>query len=279
MPRTDKANFSRYWWHGTTPGLSLLRADFTTHEYPPHMHEALVVAVTEQGGSIIRSRGTTELAEPSTLFVFNPVETHAGWMGASPRWCYRAFYLERVAIARLAQELDLGGARFFTRNALADDDLAALFLGLHQALERDDDPLQQRELMLTSFGQLLKRHAGATGARTVGDNALLRRAIDMMRETYAENPSLAAIAGHIGISEFQVIGLFKRLLGITPHAYLTQIRLNVACHHLRRGVAIAEAAAAAGFCDQSAMTRHFKRCYGTTPQQLARAAGTSLRAA
>ena len=40
MARRDRRNSSRYWWDGELPGLSLLEADFTTHEYPPHMHEA-----------------------------------------------------------------------------------------------------------------------------------------------------------------------------------------------------------------------------------------------
>jgi AraC-like DNA-binding protein len=41
---------------------------------------------------------------------------------------------------------------------------------------------------------------------------------------------------------------------------------------MRRGVSIAEAALAAGFYDQSALTNHFKRAYGITPLQWARAA-------
>ncbi len=59
---------------------------------------------------------------------------------------------------------------------------------------------------------------------------------------------------------------------IAPHAYLIHIRLNAACRLLKRGVTLAESALAAGFCDQSALTRHFKRCYGITPRQFAAAA-------
>jgi len=72
MARRDPKNLTQYWWDRHLSGLSLLRADFTTHEYPPHTHEALVVAVTEQGGSMIRSRGQVEPAHAATLFVFNP---------------------------------------------------------------------------------------------------------------------------------------------------------------------------------------------------------------
>jgi hypothetical protein len=55
MPRTDVENRSRYWLDPRTPGLSLLRADFTTHEFPTHTHEALLVAVDD--GSEIAAAG------------------------------------------------------------------------------------------------------------------------------------------------------------------------------------------------------------------------------
>jgi AraC-like DNA-binding protein len=69
-----------------------------------------------------------------------------------------------------------------------------------------------------------------------------------------------------------LIGLFRRSTGLTPHTYLTQIRLATACRLLRHGMALAEAATAVGFYDQSALTKHFKRCYAITPLQFQRAA-------
>ena len=76
----------------------------------------------------------------------------------------------------------------------------------------------------------------------------------------------------VGLTTFQLIGLFKRTVGLTPHAYLTQVRLGMACRQLRRSPVLAEVATAVGFYDQSALNKHFKRCYGITPLQFARAA-------
>ena len=89
----------------------------------------------------------------------------------------------------------------------------------------------------------------------------------LVRERCAEHLTLADLAAAAGTTQFQLIGLFRRGTGLTPHAYLTQVRLGEACRLLRRGVPIADAAIAAGFYDQSALTRHFKRCYGMTPLQ------------
>src|SRR5579875_1009840 len=199
VARVDLRNVSRYWWDRHVPGLSLMHADFTTHEYPPHSHEAFVVAVTEVGGSIIKSRGVIE-------------EAH--------------------------------------------------------------DLFHDRELLIGTSGRLFRRH-GSVGSRIeppVRDRAVVDRAIAEMRARYAEAVRLEALADLVGLTTFQLIGAFRRAVGLTPHAYLTQIRLSMACRHLRRGVPIAEAAAVSGFYDQSALTRHFKRRYGITPSQFARAA-------
>jgi AraC-like DNA-binding protein len=93
-----------------------------------------------------------------------------------------------------------------------------------------------------------------------------------MQARHDEELRLDDLAGAVGLTTFQLIGLFKRTTGLTPHSCLTQIRLNAACRRLRRGSSIAEAAALSGFYDQSALTRHFKRCYAITPRQFASAA-------
>lgn len=279
MPRSDPRNVTRYWWDRHTPGLSVMCADFTSKDYPPHTHEAFVVSVTELGGSVIRSRGVVEEAHPTGLFVFNPAEPHAGWMGWSRHWRYRSLYLTREAIEAVARGLGVGEVPYFTRNLFADRDLIDGFLALHAALEDGRDLLRERELLVGTFGRLFARH-GSGGDRIAPaprDRALVDRVVELMADRYAEELSLEALGAAAGLTQFQLIGLFKRATGLTPHAYLTQLRLRMACRRLRRGMPIAEAAADCGFYDQSALNRHFRRSYGITPRQFA-AAAAAVRA-
>jgi AraC-like DNA-binding protein len=249
-------------------------ADFTTHDYATHTHDAFVVAVTEQGGACIRSRGVVEAADPSRLFVSNPEEPQSSCMGRSRRWRYRSLYLTRPAIEAVAKGLGVGLVPHFTDNFVRDDDLIARFLALHRALEAGGDRFAEHELLIGAFGQLFRRY-GSGGDRiecAPGDRAIARRITELIHARFAESLLLEDLAAAAGLTVFQLIGLFKRAIGTTPHAYLTHVRLNAACRHLRLGWPIAAAAMAAGFCDQSALTRHFKRCYGLTPLQFARAA-------
>jgi hypothetical protein len=80
MPRIDLSNSTHFWCDPHIPGLSLLRAGFTANKYKPHIHQELVVAITECGGAVIKSRGVAEEAHPTALFVFNPEEPQSASM-------------------------------------------------------------------------------------------------------------------------------------------------------------------------------------------------------
>jgi AraC-like DNA-binding protein len=275
MARVDRRNTTQYWWARHVPGLSLLRAEFTSHDYPPHSHDALVVVTTEAGGcSGLKSRGVVEEVQPSKLLVFNPAEPHSSWMGWSRQWCYRSFYLTQSSLDDLADGLGVRQTPYFTQNAFNDPDLIREFNALHRQIERDGERFQEREKLVQTFGRLFRRH-GSDGRRIAPaprDRSVLGQAVALIRERHAENLQLEELAGAVGLTSFQLIDLFKRNVGLTPHAYLTQVRLGAACRHLRNGLPPAEVATEAGFYDQSAMNNRFKRCYGITPLQFAKAA-------
>lgn len=274
MARPDPRNATQYWWDRHLGGLSLLQADFTDHDYPPHFHEALVIAATELGGSVVKSRGQVEEATPSSLFVFNPAEPHAGSMGRSERWRYRSLYLTRQALDAVAAELGIARIPYFTANRFDDPDLVEAFLALHRGLVAGRDGFCDRERLVDSFGALFARH-GCDGDRLPAvhrDSRLFEQVRGRIRGDYACDLRLPDLAAEVGLSTFQLIGLFKKTVGLTPHAYLTQVRLNAACRLLRRATQPAEVASSVGFYDQSALNKHFKRSYGITPLQFARAA-------
>jgi AraC family transcriptional regulator len=96
-------------------------------------------------------------------------------------------------------------------------------------------------------------------------------AVRFIREHYAEQISLGDIAAAAGMSSFHLTRVFKKIMGMSPHQYLVELRVHSARALVSSGgdrPSLAEVAAAVGFADQSHLTRQFKRILGTTPKKV-----------
>jgi len=277
MAREAPENHCDVWGDSALPGLVLLRAHLTDHEFTPHVHDELVIAVTEQGGAEFDSRGVRDLAEVGTTLVFNPGEPHAGRLGRSARWRYRAFYLDERALERLADGLEVSKEALpgFCVNKLDDPALGRVLRGLHTASEADAGaaPLGRQCGLLRAMAELYGRYGSPRPrVRSLGDErSRIARVSDYMQAHFAEAITLDDLSAIAGISAFHLARSFKKEVGLPPHVYLTQLRLQQAKRLLARGLGQAETAAAVGFYDQPALSRHFKKIFGVTPGQYAKA--------
>ena len=89
--------------------------------------------------------------------------------------------------------------------------------------------------------------------------------IAYMKTHLATEVSLNTLGSLVQCTPFHVIRLFKKTLGISPHAYFIQLRLEQARDLIDAEYNLTDAALLAGFSDQSHLTRRFKKRYGITP--------------
>jgi hypothetical protein len=156
-----------------------LHADFTSHDYAPHTHDAVVIAMTEVGGADIGIRRRSQSVRPSTLFVSNPHEVQSSRMGQSTRWRYRAMYLSPSALDAVMRQLGIEAAPDFALNMVDDPSLARDVGRLHRALEAERDRFLEEELLIGTIGTLFRRYGsgGHQMATAPRDRVLVDKAI------------------------------------------------------------------------------------------------------
>lgn len=99
----------------------------------------------------------------------------------------------------------------------------------------------------------------------------LARVVDYIHAYLHEPITLEQLASVSGLSRYYFARQFKAATGLAPHEYLTRCRVESAKNHLQTtDASIAETAVKVGFCDQSHLTRHFKRILGVTPSYFQR---------
>jgi transcriptional regulator GlxA family with amidase domain len=98
----------------------------------------------------------------------------------------------------------------------------------------------------------------------------VRRAIEFLRARLAETVTLDDLAGHAGLDKFHLCRAFRAQVGVSPYAYLTQLRIMRAKELLAAGMKPSDIAPQVGLYDQSHLNRHFRRIVGTTPARYAR---------
>ena len=97
-------------------------------------------------------------------------------------------------------------------------------------------------------------------------DARMRRVIDYLQSSLAEEVCLTDLADLAGLSPNYFLNAFKKATGKTPHRYLTELRVAKACELLRNPhVPIVGVALSVGFSSQSHFTTVFGRFMKTTP--------------
>ena len=106
--------------------------------------------------------------------------------------------------------------------------------------------------------------------RRVGRHCRIKDAIEYLDSVVEHDVSLDDLCRITGLGRRQTITAFRRVTGLPPHAWHLQKKVLLVKRLLRAGLSPADAAAQAGFSDQSHMGRHFKAIVGITPAAFAR---------
>jgi AraC-like DNA-binding protein len=94
----------------------------------------------------------------------------------------------------------------------------------------------------------------------------IRAVIGKMHASPAREWTVAELAAEVGVSRSGLSALFRRLVGVSPMAYLARWRLLLAARILRdEGLSIREAADRVGYDADAAFSRAFKRQFGVAP--------------
>jgi AraC-like DNA-binding protein len=267
---TPKAeNWIKFWCAPQFGGrVELSRGIGVTHIYPWHWHEEVQISAIEEGFDNLSFRGAEHPLSPGALAFVPPGEVHSN-RPSSPAGCtHRNLNVGPDLLTRAFGELTAEQATFSLRQpVLMDPDLFRRFIATHQRLEEQPSRLMSDILLLRLLEEMLQRTSGMRRAEGCGreERLAVRRVREYLIQSHAENVSLEDLAKVANLSPYHLHRVFTREVGMSPHAFQTQVRISRARVLLNEGRPLHMVATETGFADQSHFTREFKRYLGLTP--------------
>ncbi|RKQ92729.1 AraC family transcriptional regulator [Solirubrobacter pauli] len=250
-------------------GVEALHANFERHAYRPHSHPTWTIAVMERGAAAFQVDARQERANDGECFVLEPEAVHTGVPAVPEGWAYKVLYLEPELLSTW-DERDTAAPRAARWVVFSDPALRGAMLAAHDALAREPAGLARDEAVLRAV-ETLKPHLrpGPDAPRDRVEHAAVRRAIAHIRERWDQPVALAELSAVAGLSRFELVRRFSAQVGLPPHAFQVDLRVNRARALLGAGHAPAEVALRCGFADQAHLTRTFRRHVGITPARYA----------
>lgn len=253
------------------PGVEVRSSSYAEHAFRRHSHEDFSVALIESGATTFELDGATHRAVAGQLVLVDPGAVHACNPDPDTTMAYRLFYIEPRWFEEVACEVfEKPPARLALRPAVVDDPpLFEAWRRLHVAVIEGAERLEKVSGLVSNIAATIERYSSEhlpARPAPAADRAVAR-ARDVLAERAAERISLDELAAVAGMSRYHFLRVFQNAVGLPPHAFQCQLRVELAKQLLAKGERIARVAGEVGFADQSHFTRVFRQYTGATPSQ------------
>jgi AraC family transcriptional regulator len=211
---------------------------------------------------------------PGQHLIVAPSEQHSCWTEKDPAGIF-IVHLDTSALTELAADVGVPRPEWRSGIASTSEVLRRALARLAEEHARPaSDPLRRialessaLQVAITLFRVELRRDP-KDRAKASGAGKSLQRAEESMRESPAGDHSLHQLATLAGMSPFHFIRVFKQTYGMTPRAYLLDLRVKTAAQRIRMtDRSLTHIAFDLGFGSSSRLTEAFKKAYGVTPSE------------
>ena len=94
----------------------------------------------------------------------------------------------------------------------------------------------------------------------------VRRSKHFMEENFADRIALDDLSEAASMSRYHYVRMFRRIYGLTPRAYLRDLRISESKRLIKKGLPITQVCFEVGYESVTTFSSVFKKCTGYSPK-------------
>ncbi|MDC5322639.1 AraC family transcriptional regulator [Acinetobacter baumannii] len=267
-----------FWQDRRMPYVETRRSCFGRTCYKSHSHPTFSIGAIDEGNSVFQSSfGTAQKITAGTLVIVPAHVEHSCNPMPNQAWSYQMLHLDLAWLNQLYSEFQEQGLDLHIPQhkplIIKDESLYEAFTEMNETLfDAQKLIFEKEQSLLHCLIHLLLPHFIL---EEIQKPQYLYKDFLKLIDVISSSEgfiSLEELAQRVGLSRYAIIRLFKTNVGLTPHAFQINLKINQAREQLKQGVPLAELAINLGFSDQSHFHKAFKAHTGVTPRQFQLAA-------
>lgn len=239
-------------------GITALSASFTDFKYKKHYHKEYALGVTLRGIQQYNLDGSLQSSYENGVMLLNPEQPHDGMSHDKAGIDYIMLYIDPALFLEVIEKKDIVR---FSSPIIYNYDLEQKILNLSNAILTEKDQALSSELLLSLLDNFSQINL-YTNCRK--DNALIKKAKDMIHCDLQNVLRLDYICKEFNMSKFKFIRLFKANTSISPYQYFLNCKVELAKQLIEKNKDVYSAVAECGFVDLTHLNKNFKSIYGIT---------------
>lgn len=250
----------------------VITTDNLYHHFPRHYHDTYSIALLTHGAKDFRTNSTRHTLDSTNMVTMNPGEIHYGNSINEEGWRQLVILFDSHSGRRFAEENSVKKKELiFDSIVKTDRQLRADVVKLCRGAVNAESDMEREHLCEMLMAALFSGEKMLNATPPKSDRAGIRKVIELMNDEPDEKHTLEDLARMAGMSKFHFLRSFRHSTGVTPHAYLNLVRIEIARKLiLTTDISLSEIALSCGFSDQAHFTRSYKKIYGTPPGAIVR---------
>ncbi|GMQ48049.1 AraC family transcriptional regulator [Vibrio sp. 10N] len=251
------------------PAINLISGRYKKFAFQKHYHLDYHFGLIVSGQQQFQLKGTSYTSGPGDLVLMPPDELHDGQSRHEEGYQVKVLTVSAPWLTQFAMSNDTGGLGFRSP-IVREPELFRSLLNVHTTLSSGKmSALALDCIPLDGFQNLLDRHGRPLSAEphAIGSQSL-QRVREYIMAHLDQAIRLEQLAGLCDLSPRQFHRQFKLATGMSPHAWLTRLRLEKSMTLMKAGQSAVKVALQTGFYDQAHFSKAFRNVYGVSPSNI-----------